>query len=354
MAFNIVISLAGKSERFFNEGFTKPKYYLPMIDGKTMIEMAIDSLNIPGSLYLILQKEHCEKYQIDKFLQEKYPNAILCYLDRYTEGAAESCYIATKEYIDSDMPLVISNCDQTLEWDSGDFIKRTLDSDSDGCILTYYANTTRNSYASIEEGTTRVMRTAEKEVISRHSLVGVHSWKRGSDFCRSVEHVLEKNIRANNEYYVSITYNSLIEKGKYIHIVPMKEDLDEKYWSVGTPQQYYDYLQSKFGSVKVNHIDAMTRGWIIGDFTPSILKTSQFEIGYLSHKKDEIWPAHVHNQADEYNILINGAMKLNNEILSQGDIFIIKKGMLAKAYFIEDCNIICIKCPSKPSDKYCY
>jgi mannose-6-phosphate isomerase-like protein (cupin superfamily) len=100
-------------------------------------------------------------------------------------------------------------------------------------------------------------------------------------------------------------------------------------------------------------MDAMTRGWIIGDFTPSILKTSQFEIGYLSRKKGHDY-AHVHNEADEYNILIKGAMKLNNEILSEGDIFIIKKGMLAKPFFLEDSNIICIKCPSKPSDKYIY
>jgi mannose-6-phosphate isomerase-like protein (cupin superfamily) len=352
MAFNIVISLAGRSERFFNEGFTKPKYYLPMIHGKTMIEMAIDSLNIPGILYLILQKEHCEKYQIDKFLQEKYPNAILCYLDRYTDGSAESCYIATKEYIDNDTPLIISNCDQSLEWDSTDFINSTLS--SDGAILTYYANTTRNSYAAVKDNSSIVVKVAEKEIISNNSLVGVHGWKRGSDFCRSVEHIMKYNIRANNEYYVSITYNYLIELGKSINIVPLKECSGEKYWTVGTPETYYQYLEAVYGSVKVNRLDAMTRGWLIGDFKPSILRTSQFEVGYLSHKKGEIWPAHVHNQADEYNVLIRGSMQLNNELLSQGEIFIIKKGMLAKAMFFEDCEVLCIKCPSIPSDKVCY
>ena len=48
---------------------------------------------------------------------------------------------------------------------------------------------------------------------------------------------------------------------------------DEKYWSVGTPEQYYDYLQKKFGSVKKSNLDSMTRGWLIGNFEPSILKT---------------------------------------------------------------------------------
>jgi hypothetical protein len=77
-------------------------------------------------------------------------------------------------------------------------------------------------------------------------------------------------------------------------------------------------------------------------------------VAYLHHKKDEIWPAHVHHIADEYNVLIRGSMKLNNEILSQGDIFVIKKGMLVKPVFYEDCEILCIKVPSVPSDKHSY
>ena len=353
MSFNIIISLAGKSERFFKNGFSKPKYYLPMYEGKTMIEMAIDTLQIPGILYLIVQREHCNKYQIDTFLKEKYPSAILCYLDEYTQGSAESCYLATKQYIDNDTPLVISNCDQTLEWDSTDFINKTLDSSSSGCLLTFFANTTKNSYAAIDELTNKVTNVAEKEVISTHSLVGVHSWKRGSDFCRSFEYIKQNNIRANNEYYVSITYNYLINQDLPIYIVPLKEE-SEKYWSVGTPEQYYDYLQNKFGNVKSSHISTMTRGWFIGDFTPSVLRTSHFEVGLMSHKKGENYAPHLHNELDEYNLLVSGKMMINNEIIEEGEIFIIKKGMLTKSEFFEDCKIVCVKQPSIPSDKLCY
>ena len=354
MNFNLVVSLAGKSERFFKNGFTKPKYILPVKDGKTMIELAIDTLNIPGKLFLIVQREHCREFAIDTFLKQKYPLATLCYLDAYTNGAAESCYLATKDYVDNDSPLVISNCDQVLEWDSTDFIKRTTDEDSDGCLLTYYSSSNTNSYASVKVNSTVVIETAEKRVISNYALVGTHSWKRGSDFCRSVEYIISNNIRANNEYYVSITYNYLISQGKNIHIVPLKEEQGHKFHVVGTPETYYDYLQYCYGSMKVNRIENMTRGWLIGDFSPSILRTSDFEVAYLHHKQDEKWPAHIHNIANEYNVLIRGSMKLNNELLSQGDIFIVKKGMMTKAKFLEDCEILCIKVPSIPSDKMCY
>ena len=352
MTFNIVISLAGKSQRFFDEGFTKPKYYLPMADGRTMIEHAIDSLDISGNLILVLQKEHCEKYEIDLFLLNRYPKATIRLLDYYTEGAAESVYLATKDLIDNNNPLIISNCDQTLEWDSKDFIKRTLEEDVDGCVLTFWADTIKNSYAKVEESSTIIVELAEKVVISNDSLVGVHSWKKGSDFCRSAEILFKNNIRANNEYYISISYNPLIDCGKAIHIVPMKEG--EKYWSVGTPVQYYNYLENKFGSVKKSKLENMTRGWLIGNFEPSILKTDLFEVGYLKHPKGQVWPPHLHKDADEYNIVIKGLLSINNEMINQGEVFIIPKNMLTSAKFLEDCEILCIKVPSNTKDKYCY
>jgi NDP-sugar pyrophosphorylase family protein len=354
MSFNIIVSLAGKSQRFFENGFTQPKYFLPMANGKSMIEAAIDTLQIPGQLILIVQQEHIDKYKIDSYLKERYPNAILRVLNSYTQGAAESCYLGAKDLIDNETPLIISNCDQTLEWDSADFIQKTLEKDVDGCVLTFFADTVKNSYARVKENSTQVTEIAEKQVISKHSLVGVHSWKCGSDFCRAAETMFRENIRAKNEYYISISYIPLISHGKQIHIVPLKEEKGEKYWSVGTPDQYFDYLKTAFGSVKQSHLSQMTRGWLIGDFSPSIVRTKDLEVGYLRHQKGEVWPAHLHKVADEYNVLIRGKIIINNETIEQGEIFVIKKGMLTKASFLEDCEVLCIKIPSDTKDKYCY
>ena len=126
MTFNIVISVAGKSQRFFDAGFLQPKYFLPMADGKSMIEHSIDSLNISGNLILIVQKEHCDKYAIDTFLKEKYPASTICYLEQYTQGAAESVYLATKHLID----VKKSNLDSmTRGWLIGNFEPSILKTD---------------------------------------------------------------------------------------------------------------------------------------------------------------------------------------------------------------------------------
>lgn len=99
-------------------------------------------------------------------------------------------------------------------------------------------------------------------------------------------------------------------------------------------------------------IEDFYRGWFIGNFNPSIHKTDQFEIGLLSHKKDEVWPSHYHKIATEFNLLVSGVMTLNDVQIKPGDIFVISPGEVADPKFLEDCKILVVKTPSIPGDKY--
>jgi dTDP-glucose pyrophosphorylase len=99
------------------------------------------------------------------------------------------------------------------------------------------------------------------------------------------------------------------------------------------------------------YIDNYVRGWLIGDFTPSILRTSEYEVGFSRHKGGEHWGFHYHHELDEYNILISGKMMINNQIIHAGEYFMIPKDVIACPKFLEDCTILCLKSPSKPKDK---
>lgn len=94
------------------------------------------------------------------------------------------------------------------------------------------------------------------------------------------------------------------------------------------------------------------RGWFIGNFSPSVLKTSDFEVGILSHKKNETWPRHFHKQGTEYNLLISGLMKIQGETIEPGDIFILRPNEIADPQFLEDCLVLVVKTPSIPGDKF--
>lgn len=104
--------------------------------------------------------------------------------------------------------------------------------------------------------------------------------------------------------------------------------------------------------MKTAKLSDMTRGWFIGDFEPSVMRTPLFEVGILSHKKGEVWPAHYHKVATEYNVLLDGRMRIAGEIVEVGDIFWFEPGDIADPEFLEDCRVCVVKRPSIIGDKY--
>ena len=64
--------------------------------------------------------------------------------------------------------------------------------------------------------------------------------------------------------------------------------------------------------MEVKRIEDMMGGWFIGDFTPSVFKTKDFEVGYKFHLKDEKWDIHYHKQATEITYLIRGKMRIQD------------------------------------------
>ena len=104
--------------------------------------------------------------------------------------------------------------------------------------------------------------------------------------------------------------------------------------------------------MKKYNLSDFWRGWFIGNFEPSLLKTEQFEVGYLHHPKGEIWPDHYHKLGTEYNLLVKGKMKLNGIEICEGELFVIEPYEVAAPDFLEDCYIVCIKSPGPAKDKY--
>jgi quercetin dioxygenase-like cupin family protein len=104
--------------------------------------------------------------------------------------------------------------------------------------------------------------------------------------------------------------------------------------------------------MNVTKIKDYVRGWFIGNFEPSLLKTKDFEVGVLTHSKGEKWAAHYHKQSIEYNVLISGKMIVQEKELNSGDVFVFDKGEIADPIFLEDCTLVVVKVPSIPSDKF--
>ena len=343
---NILIPMAGLGSRFSNRGFKKIK---PLIEvaGVPMIKKAIDSLNIHGTFIFIVRTNE-NLNELKKYLLEFKPVCKIVDVSELTEGSASSCYLA-KELINNDNELIIANCDQCLEWNSKLFLDETRKRNLDCSVLTYKSDSNKNSFIKTDEnGKGTLIR--EKEVISDKALVGVHYFKHGKLFVESYEDIYNKKIKFKNEYYVSTVCNNMIEKGLYVGNISLRKE--DEFHCLGTPDDYFKYLKY-IGKLNINPIklSKMYRGWFIGDFEPSAYKTKNFEVGYLLHKKGEIWDVHYHKHMVEVNLLIKGKMILNDTELNENDIFVIDKKEIACPIFLEDCYILVVKIPSVPGDK---
>ncbi len=94
-----------------------------------------------------------------------------------------------------------------------------------------------------------------------------------------------------------------------------------------------------------------TRGWIIGDFFPSILRTKEIEVGIKSYKKGEREDQSVHQYTWEITVVISGVIKMYNKVLSKNEIILLEPGDISAFECIEDSSLVVVKYPSNPNDK---
>jgi HAD superfamily hydrolase (TIGR01509 family) len=232
---NVLVPMAGAGSRFAQQGYTFPKPLIE-VNGKPMIQTVVENLNIDAHYIFIVQQEHYEKYNLKYLLNLIAPGCDIVQINGITEGAACSTLLA-KEYIDSDAPLVMANSDQYVEWNSNECMYAFTADAIDGGIVTFEASHPKWSYAKL--GTDGfVSEVAEKKVISNEATVGIYYWKKGSDYVKYAEQMIEKNIRVNNEFYVCPVFNEAIENGKKIKVKRV-----EKMWGIGTPEDLEHFLK---------------------------------------------------------------------------------------------------------------
>jgi NDP-sugar pyrophosphorylase family protein len=228
---NILIPASGQGQRFKDCGYTTPKPFID-VNGETMIQRVISNMtpNKYGHKILIMPLKEWEgKFNIS-------PEIGKVFVDEITKGAANTALLA-REYIDTDDPLIIASCDQLVDWNIDDFIEKSKG--LDGNLLTFKSDNLAHSFCEVKKG--KVVRTAEKEVISDNANVGIYYFGTGRDFVTAAEIMIDKKDTFNDEYYIAKVYNHLIEMGKTnveIYELPV-----ENVHILGTPTKLREYLQ---------------------------------------------------------------------------------------------------------------
>lgn len=104
--------------------------------------------------------------------------------------------------------------------------------------------------------------------------------------------------------------------------------------------------------MKVANIADMKGGWFVGNFEPSVLKTGDFEVAHHHYKRGVTSDPHTHKLAVEINYILKGKAIVSGTTLETGDIFIYEPNDVADVRFLEDTDLVIVKAPSVPEDKY--
>lgn len=237
---NIVVPMAGAGSRFASAGYKDPKPLIP-VRGVPMIKLVIDNLRpaFDHRFIFVCQRAHVEQYGLVEKLTNWAPGCVIVRLDGLTDGAA-CTVLAARDYIEMGEPLMIANSDQYVDVDINSYLAEIDKNKLDGLIMTMSANDPKWSFVGMsEEGL--VTNVVEKQVISNEATVGIYNFRRGGDFLRAADSMIEKELRVNNEYYVAPVYNELIAQGARIGISNIGREADGMY-GLGIPKDLELFL----------------------------------------------------------------------------------------------------------------
>jgi quercetin dioxygenase-like cupin family protein len=104
--------------------------------------------------------------------------------------------------------------------------------------------------------------------------------------------------------------------------------------------------------MNVNKLNDMFKGWVVGNFEPSLFKTDEFEVAVKNYKAGDYEEKHYHKIATEWTIISKGRVLMNGVEYSEGDVITIEPNEATDFKVLEDTTTTVIKIPCVKGDKY--
>jgi hypothetical protein len=95
-----------------------------------------------------------------------------------------------------------------------------------------------------------------------------------------------------------------------------------------------------------------SRGWFVGNFDGAVERTEDFEVCFQTNLAGTKSIPHYHLKITELQLITRGKMVINNVEFGPGDICRLEPGEPYYASYLEDTDVVAVKWPSLPDDKY--
>jgi quercetin dioxygenase-like cupin family protein len=117
-------------------------------------------------------------------------------------------------------------------------------------------------------------------------------------------------------------------------------------------------MKNLFGLIPNNYnmhkerLDAMVRGWFVGNFSPSLYKTNDVEVAIQTYSAGDYEDWHHHKIATEITVIVTGEAEMAGQRYVAGDMVVIEPGEETDFKAITDVIATVVKIPGANNDKY--
>jgi hypothetical protein len=99
-------------------------------------------------------------------------------------------------------------------------------------------------------------------------------------------------------------------------------------------------------------LNTFIKGWFVGNFNPSLIKTNDVEVGVKRYKAGDYEASHYHKIATEITIIVSGEVEMNGIKYVTDDVIVIEPNERTDFKCLTDVVTTVVKYPGASNDKY--
>jgi bifunctional N-acetylglucosamine-1-phosphate-uridyltransferase/glucosamine-1-phosphate-acetyltransferase GlmU-like protein len=253
----IIIPMSGLGKRFIEAGYNVPKPLIT-VDGKYIIEHVINLFPNEENVIFICNNQHLKDTNMRTILNNISPYGKIYEVP--VEGREGPVHAVSLIFdnIDDDKEVIISYCDYGTYWDYEKFLNDTRNRNADGAIACYKGFHPHmlgtDNYAFLketEDGSRWMEAIQEKQPFTNNRMNeyasnGTYYFKSGAIMKKYFKLLIDKKMKVNNEYYVSMVYNLLFQDKLNINIFEIENMLQ---WGTPYDLEIYNEWSNYFNNI---------------------------------------------------------------------------------------------------------
>ena len=255
----IIIPMSGSGQRFKNAGYIEPKPLI-LVDNKPMIEHVINLFPDETKLTFICNELHLKTTNMREILNNLNGEIFQVPFEN-RQGPVHAISLIDKN-ISDDLEVIVSYCDYGTYWNYDKFLNYVRQRDLDGCVVCYKGfhphMLGNDNYAFVKykyDNLNNILleKIQEKKPfttnrMNEYASNGTYYFKNGKIMKKYFNLLIEKEMKVNNEYYVSMVYNLMVNDNLNIGIYEIEHMLQ---WGTPLDLEIYNNWSLYFNNITI-------------------------------------------------------------------------------------------------------